>query len=94
MSSMKKKKKKKKNNNNNNNNKTLKCTKCLNLRRKWIEREQEKTLLIYRGIRSLGKRREKGEEKEEGRKKSLIRIIIATIIRPNNWKTLHGIAIY
>jgi len=36
--------------------------------------------LIYSGIRLLGKRREKGEEKEMGRKKSLIRIIIATII--------------
>jgi hypothetical protein len=36
--------------------------------------------LIYSGIRSFGKRREKGEEKEEGRKKSLIRIRIVTAL--------------
>lgn len=40
-------------------------------------------MLIYSGIRSSGKRKEKGEEKEEGRKKSLIRIITATIIGAN-----------
>jgi hypothetical protein len=48
-------------------NKKLKCLKCQNLRIKWIKREEERTLLIYSGIRSLGKRREKGEEKEERR---------------------------
>lgn len=68
--------------------------KCQNWRRNWIEREQEKSLLIYSGIRSFGKRREKGEEKEEGRKKSLIRIVTATIIRPNDRRKLHGLAIY
>jgi hypothetical protein len=68
--------------------------KCQNLRRKWIKKEEEKILLIYSGIRSLGKRREKGEEKEERKNKSLIRIIIATIIRPKNRRKMHGLAIY
>jgi hypothetical protein len=38
-------------------NKKLKYMKCQNLRRKWIKREEEKTLLIFSGIRSLGKTR-------------------------------------
>jgi len=75
-------------------NKELKYTNCQNLRRKWIKREEKKTLLIYSGIRSLSKWREKGEEKEERRNKSLIGIIIANKIRPKKRRIMHRLAIY
>jgi len=37
---------------------------------------------------------EKGEEKDEVRKKSSIRIIIATIILPKERRKIHGLAIH
>jgi hypothetical protein len=44
--------------------------KCQNLRRKWIKREEKKTLLICNRVKSLGKRKEKG--KRRGEKKEIV----------------------